>query len=110
MTPSDEQRKEIRQLDQSLAELHERLSSGSSSELFAEFLKQGDTAILAANEAGLVYFASILMSLAAQASPGQHYHFDTHSALSRNDLELILQFLDGPSPEQNRRSLSTDGR
>jgi hypothetical protein len=96
MTPSDEQRTQIRQFADSLAELRESMEAGSPSRLFAEFSQQGGAATLAANEHGLVYFASILMALAAEASPGQHFHFDENTVLSRCNSKLILQFLDGP--------------
>ena len=96
MAATDEQRRKIRQLAESMAELCDSMEPGNPSHLFAEFSQQSDTAILAANEHGLVYFASILMALAAEASPGQHFHFDEHTVLSRCNSKLILQFLDGP--------------
>ena len=96
MISCGEQRTQIRQLADRLAELSESIEAGNSSRLFAEFSQQGGTTILAANEHGLVYFASILMSLAAEASPGQHFHFDENTVLSRCNSRLILQFLDGP--------------
>jgi hypothetical protein len=52
MTPEDQP--QIRTLADGLGELHDRLSAGNSSRLFAEFWQEDGTAILAANAEGLV--------------------------------------------------------
>ena len=106
MTLSDEQRNQIKHLAKSLAELRDSLGSNPQRYLFAEFSAAGgDTAILDANEEGLVYFASIMMSLAAEASPGQHFHYDEHTVLSGGDMKLILGFLEGPYREWGNSSV-----
>ena len=47
--------------------------------------------MLAANEEGLIYFASILLSLAKGHTEHGHFHFDSGTVLDSPDLNLIIK-------------------
>jgi hypothetical protein len=48
--------------------------------------------VLSGNKDGLLYLSSILLSLAAQASEGQHYHFDENTTFDRCDRDFIVAY------------------
>jgi hypothetical protein len=73
----------------------EEMLSVNQSPLFSALTSEdgGKTVMLSANQEGLVYFASILLSLANSQSEGQHFHFDINTVLDRADYNLILKYV-----------------
>jgi hypothetical protein len=95
MTP--EQKIEIANLSSRLADLEKRLQVGEISNLFAATHEDKDgTVIISANAEGLIYFATILVSLAAESKEGQHFHFDKTSVLSECGKPIIIKFQKAP--------------
>lgn len=92
-----DQKKRLLLLAEQLHQLSEELDSDEVSNLFSATRVNGDDSItLSANEEGLVYFASILLSLAEESSPNQHYHFDETSVLSECQKPLVIKFEPAP--------------
>src|SRR5690242_4467510 len=52
----------------------------------------GRTVRLAGNSEGLVYLASLLLSLAAEQREQQHYHFEEGTVLDLAEKGLVLAF------------------
>jgi len=69
------------------------LVNAKPSQIYAtvRFEKDTKTVVLAANEEGLVYFASILLSLAKGHTEHGHFHFDTGTVLDSPDLNLVIK-------------------
>ena len=57
-----------------------------------KFEKNHNTVVFAANEEGLVYFASILLSLAKNRVDNSHFHFDSGTVLNVADLDLVIKY------------------
>ena len=91
MTPK--QQKEIRELADQLNRLTNELDSGGVSDLYVSTtLESGGAFVLSANEDGCIYLASILLSLARNARPNQHFHFDQTTVLSQCQCPLVIKF------------------
>lgn len=53
---------------------------------------EGKSVKISGNSEGLVYLASILTGLAADAKVGQHFHFGEGEMLDEAERDLIFQF------------------
>lgn len=93
-----EQLDQLRDLSEKVWALHEATTKSDVINLYAataKVLPDGGT-MLSGNREGLIYFASILLSLASEASPGQHFHYDAHTVLTECEVPMILQYLPAP--------------
>jgi len=83
-----------------LQEVRERLdhltqdtSGKSPSSLLASFKRtDAKTLMLSANREGMIYFASILISLADKGVENSHFHFDEHTVLDQADQDLVIRY------------------
>jgi hypothetical protein len=93
-----EQKIQISLLSERVGSFYDELNK---SELFLA-TREDDlgSVIISGNREGLTYLASIILSLATEASEGQHYHFDRSSVLAECQRSLIIQFESIPSGEQ----------
>jgi hypothetical protein len=48
--------------------------------------------VLSGNQEGLLFLSNILLSLAAEASDGQHFHFDENTTFDRCDKNFIIAY------------------
>jgi hypothetical protein len=97
MNMTKEQLEQLRDLAGKAGSLIDSLDSTGVSNIYAATTVAGsDSFILSANREGLIYFASILLSLASEASDQQHYHYDANTVLSKCDMPLILKYEAAP--------------
>lgn len=83
----------IKEIAEQLGGLSEELDERPISNLFlTTSVAASGEFVLAANAEGFIYLASILASLAAEQSLGQHYHFDNTSVLSDCQKPLVIKF------------------
>jgi hypothetical protein len=95
MTP--EQTSKLQSLSKSIATFESGLQAGEVSNLYAATHEDTEGAVvISANAEGLTYFASILLSLAADAKENQHYHFDKTTVLSECKRPIIIKFQSAP--------------
>ena len=73
--------------------ISKELTDSKPSPIYAtvRFEKDSKTVVLAANEEGLIYFASILLSLAKGHTEHSHFHFDSGTVLDSPDLNLVIK-------------------
>lgn len=92
MTPDFLQ--ELREIGDRLAKLTEAIVAERPCRAFSALseVDGGMTLKLSGNSEGLAYFAAILVGLATDRSPGQHFHFGKGEVLDKADRELILQY------------------
>jgi hypothetical protein len=97
MTP--EQITKLKALSKSITDFEKELQSGEISNLYAATHEAaGGDFVIKANSEGLIYFATILLSLAADANENQHFHYDKTSVLSECEKPIIFQFNKAPWP------------
>ena len=90
----------IKELSEKLGALSESLESGElSSSYIASYQSEPGEMSIVANREGLVYLASLLMSLAAEPSSEQHYHFDSETVLSECELPFTIGYEAAPWEE-----------
>ena len=70
-----------------------KLVDSKPSQIYAtvRYEKDTKTVVLAANEEGLIYFASALLSLAKDHTQDGHFHFDSGTVLDSPDLNLLIK-------------------
>jgi len=57
----------------------------------------GRTIVLAGNARGLIYLASLLLTLVENERPGQHFHLDKNTVLTNPAHNLIIMLQNQPS-------------
>jgi hypothetical protein len=85
---------ELREIGDRLAQLSDAILSEEPCRLFSALreVDGGSGLKISGNSEGLVYLASILVGLATDRSPGQHFHFGEGEVLDEADRELILEY------------------
>jgi len=85
---------ELREIGDRLRKLSEAVVAERPCRAFSAFseVDDGMTLKLSGNSEGLAYFAAILVGLATDRSPGQHFHFGEGEVLDKADRELVLQY------------------
>jgi hypothetical protein len=95
MTP--EQTSRLRAISKSVAEFEGELQTSDVSNLYAATHEDvGGALVISANAEGLTYFASVLLSLAADAKEHKHFHYDRTTVLSECEKPLIIKFQSAP--------------
>jgi len=85
--------KNIVSITDQLEAISKELVSQKPTTIYAtvRFERDTKTVVLAANQEGLVYFASVLLSLAKGHTEHGHFHFDSGTVLDSPDLNLIVK-------------------
>ncbi|MFO1511391.1 MAG: hypothetical protein U1F83_00505 [Verrucomicrobiota bacterium] len=87
----------VQELAGKLSKLSEQLDDQSPSNLYLSTKAAvGQPLAIIGNEDGLVYLASVLLSLAKERSEGQHYHIDDTTAQSEGQQALVFMYSRAP--------------
>ncbi len=102
LTMNQETESTIATLSAKLAELAESFETEDLSNRYvASYQSDPSEMSIVANREGLVYLASVLMSLAAEASGEQCYHFDSDTVLSECELPFTIGYEAAPWEDQD---------
>lgn len=94
MTP--EQKNRISKMTDQLEALSSELDSSDVSNLYVATDRDSEgSLVLSVNREGAVYLALTLLSLANEARPDQHFHFDP-SSLDHCDQPLVIRYSKAP--------------
>jgi hypothetical protein len=91
------QQAHLQELSEKVRSLTNDLDSGPVSNLYLVSEKnEGQPIVIAGNQEGLVYLASVCLSLAREMSEQQHQHFDESGVLSESQQDFVIKFQTAP--------------
>jgi hypothetical protein len=91
---NDEMWQTVQKINSDAAQLVSKLLAEDPCPFYAalKVMDGGGTIRVSGNSEGLVYLASVLLSLAVDRTPGQHIHLGQGEVLDEADKELVFAF------------------